>query len=275
MLELIMQTDLERSLPAQIDFNFEALKEALIEQTEKYNNLVVTEDAIAPAKKDRAALNRLVNALEDKRKEVKKQCLAPYEDFERKIKELVSLVNKPIMAIDSQIKAFEQAKIDEKRAAIEQFYRANAGNLVDLLPLDRIVNPKWANATMPLMQVTQELYDKLTKVRNDLKLIATIGGEYATQMQDAYLRTLDMSVALAEKKRLEEQAEALKKVAPIESKPAPQETQENAPVSEFPPDTTQEETKTIKVVFYDTTAAFRAEMRALTEKHNIKYGGIK
>ena len=36
-----------------------------------------------------------------------------------------------------------------------------------------------------------------------------------------------------------------------------------------------EEPKTIKVIFYDTTAAFRADMKALTIKHSIKYGGLK
>ncbi len=279
MLELIMATDLEKSLPAQIDFNFDALKTALTESVERYNNLVVTEDAIQSAKKDRANLNNLVKALDGKRIEVKKQCLVPYEDFERKIKELTALVGKPILAIDNQVKAFEQAKVAEKRGAIERFYNDNASDVSELVPLDRIVNPKWANATVPLLQVTQDLLDRAAKVRNDLKLIATIGGEYATQMQDTHLRTLDMSAALADKKRLEEQAAALKKVAPVEPPKLieyePTQPPVNAPASVVQPATTQEPTKDIRVVFYATTAAFREEMRALTEKHNITYGGIK
>ena len=95
---------------------------------EKYNNLVVTEDAIRDAKTDRAALNKLRTAFDEKRKEVKKACLKPYEDFEKKTKELLEIVDQPILAIDTQVKAFEDAEIQNKRTAIERFYSDNVGD---------------------------------------------------------------------------------------------------------------------------------------------------
>src|SRR5574344_298476 len=103
-MELIMTTDLEKSLPQKIDFNYEAIKAELSEKLERYNSLVVTEDSVSAAKKDKAALNKLKTALEDRRKEVKKDCLRPYEEFEQKIKELVGMIDAPVLAIDGQIK---------------------------------------------------------------------------------------------------------------------------------------------------------------------------
>ena len=65
------------ALPTTIDFNFEALKLGLSQSLAKYDGLVVTEDDIKGAKDDRAKLNKLREALEAKRKEVKRECMAP------------------------------------------------------------------------------------------------------------------------------------------------------------------------------------------------------
>ena len=106
-LEFVMQTDLATALPAVLEFNFEDLKKALAERMELYRGLVVTEDGIKAAKQDRADLNKLREAIEAKRKEVKKACMAPYTEFEGRVKELVQLVDAPIAAIEGSL-GFEQ-----------------------------------------------------------------------------------------------------------------------------------------------------------------------
>ena len=103
-MEFVMGNSLE-TLPKTIDFNFEELKGQLAESLALYTGLVVTEDGIKGAKEDRAKLNKLREALENKRKEVKRECMAPYTDFEAKVKELVGLIDQPIAAIDAQLKA--------------------------------------------------------------------------------------------------------------------------------------------------------------------------
>ena len=62
----------------------------------------------------KANLNKLIAAIESERKEVKRRCLEPYNDFEAKCKELVMLVKAPVVAIDNQIKEFENIKKQEK-----------------------------------------------------------------------------------------------------------------------------------------------------------------
>ena len=117
-LEFIMQTNLTEALPATLEFNFEDLKSALAERMELYRGLVVTEDGIKAAKQDRADLNKLREAIEAKRKEVKKACMAPYTEFEGRVKELVQLVDAPIAAIDGQLKEYEEKRRADKRAEI-------------------------------------------------------------------------------------------------------------------------------------------------------------
>ena len=71
-MQFVMNTDLSTALPKVIDFNYEELKAALDANLKRYNGIIVTEDGIKDAKEDKAKLNALKKAIEDKRKEVKK-----------------------------------------------------------------------------------------------------------------------------------------------------------------------------------------------------------
>lgn len=211
-MELIINTDLETSLPATIDFNYEQLKLELSKSLQKYQNIVVTEDTIPLAKNDRATLRKLSEAVDNKRKMVKKACLAPYEDFERKAKELMAMIDEPIIAIDQQVKAFEEAKKQAKHSALLQFYRSNIKSLVDLLPFEKVLPEKWANTAMTVKKLNEEMLQRIEKARNDIKIIQAMDLPYTEQMLSVYLDTLDMGAALAEKKRFEEQQKALEAV---------------------------------------------------------------
>ena len=209
-MELNIQTDLNTALPAVIEFNYEQLKGQLAVQLERYQNLVVTEDAIKEAKADRASLRKLSEALETKRKEVKKRCLAPYTDFEAKIRELVGMIDAPVQAIDGQIKAFEDAKRETKRGEITAFYAQTAGDLAGMVPLSVLWRDEWLNATVSLKKVREEITARLERVRADLQVLDTVEGEFLEAVKLKYLEHLDVSEALAERKRLQEQAEKLR-----------------------------------------------------------------
>ena len=71
-LELAVRADIS-TIP-EIEFsNFEELKEEIIERLEHYNNLVIQKDDIKQAKADKAKLNKLAEAVDGRRKEIKKQ----------------------------------------------------------------------------------------------------------------------------------------------------------------------------------------------------------
>lgn len=272
-MDFQIHTDLN-ALPSVIDYNHEELKTWLSESLEYYNSLIVTEDSIKDAKADKAKLNALKKAIDDERKKVKKSCLAPYEAFEKKVKELLALIDAPVLAIDTQVKAFEEIKKNEKKAEIEEYFNFNVGHLKDLLKLEMIWDNRWLNVTFAMKDIEESISNSIKKVFTDLNVIKTMKLECEQRVIDVYLQTLDLSKALEEKARYEEQQ---KKIAEYEAKKAaeallPQSAEEHTDVYGLSKDI--EQTKTIKVIFYDTTAAFRADMKALTEKHNITYGGI-
>ncbi len=202
-MELIIKTDLQ-AFPAVIEYNHEELKSELSEQLQKYKNIVVTEDSIKEFKADKVNLNRLKTALEDKRKEVKKQCLQPYENFEKNIKELVMLIEEPIKVIDSQLKEIENKKKEEKANEIEKIYYENIGVFEPLVPLSKVFNSKWLNTTYKLNDIISEIKELKIKLESDLQIIEGLNSEFEQQIKDKFFETLDISKALQENTRLKE-----------------------------------------------------------------------
>lgn len=272
-LKILAPTDGVYALPIQI--NFEELRQELTARLESYQGLTFTDADISEAKDTRAKLNKLKDALEARRKDVKKACLAPYEDFEKQIKELVSLVDAPILAIDGQVKDFEQRKKAEKKADIEEFFNDNIGDLGELLSLDRIWSDKWLNATTKMNDICLAVITAIQRTRADLQTIADLKSEFELQIKDTYLRTLDLSSALNEKTRLEAQKQRL---AEFEAKQAdaPALVPVPAPVTQarsFAEDEPEQPTITVDFRVIATQAQLEA-LKAFLKANGIKYGRV-
>lgn len=120
-------------LPA-VKWNYPEVKAWLEDGLAAYKGRVYTEDTITQAKKDRANLNKLADAIAAKRREMKATYLHPYEEFDGQAKELERMVKAQSAEIDAQVKAYDNARKEEKRAKIVELYEALIGNLAGLVP---------------------------------------------------------------------------------------------------------------------------------------------
>lgn len=282
-MELVIYKPNESDLIQAIEFNHEEIKAELAIQLKKYDNLVYSESSIKEAKTDRATLNKFKDAIENRRKEIKKACLKPYEDFESKVKEIVAMIDKPIMAIDTQVKAFEQMKKDEKLDGIKQVYVDRVGDLAQLVPFDKIYNPRWLNATYKGTDIEKEIIDLFARIDNDLRVIADLQSEYDLQIKDAYLKNFDLTAALQEKTRLEEQSakmaeykriqaerqNAIKPTPVVEPEPTPPVTETQKP----------EQNKTEPIYMLDFrvwgTREQLAGLQTYLKANGLKYGKVE
>lgn len=198
----------EYKLPEAISFNFEELKTQIAAKTEQYTKIVYTDDNIKAAKEDRADLNRLKKALNDERIRRQKEYLVPFEQFKKQIDEVIAIIDKPVQAIDIQIKQFEAIKQDEKRTAIESMFKDML--FPEFVKLDqKIFDPRWLNATVSMKQIEESLL----KTKEDIiKNCQTLAGlpSYSHEAVIYYQRTLDVTGALAKVRELSE-IEAAKK----------------------------------------------------------------
>lgn len=209
-MELKMQ---EVQFPKVIQFNFAELKEEITAKAELYKNMVYTEDTIKEAKADKATLNKFIKVLEDKRKDVKKQCLQPYEDFEKQIKELVAIVNEPVQLIDSQVKAYDEKRKAEKLDQIKAIWEES--DHPEWLSCSMIFDNRWLNVTFSLKQVQDAITERLTQINTELTTLNSLT-EFAFEAVEVYKNTLDVNRAIAEGQRLADiqkrkQEEAMRK----------------------------------------------------------------
>ena len=199
---------------------------------EHYNALVVTPDTIRAARDDKAALNKLRTALEERRKEVKRQCMAPYEAFEQKYKELLALIDAPIASIDSQVRAFEEQEQQEKYGKIRQYFEEITKELDFRIDLDRILDPKWKNKTNSIEKICRKLFDDVERIRADRRELVEYytDSPHYTAVMDCYMQGYDKACALAYAAALiqqEARARAEQDAAAVPDRPAPEPPVQN------------------------------------------------
>lgn len=196
----------EEGFLKEIDWNYEELKTEIQKKANDYMNLVYTADQIKDAKKDRAKLNKFATALEDKRKEIKKQVMQPYTSFEKQEKELIGIVNQAVANIDTQIKGYEEAVRQEKLEKVKEIYQKTIGDLDRTVPFEKIYKDSWLNVSTTLKSITTEIAEIRDKVDSDLKVINADTSPYVFEMKEEYLKAFDLTAAMMKKQKLEETA---------------------------------------------------------------------
>lgn len=198
-MELKIFNPTEDGFIKSIDWNFEELKTEITAKAALYKNMVYTDDSIKEAKADKAALNKFITALENKRKEVKKQCLQPYETFEKQMKELVAIVNEPVQLIDQQVKAYEDGQKADKLEKIKEFWEATEHP--DWLQCKQIFDQKWLNASVSMKKVQEAITERLAQIAADVKTLENLP-EFSFEAMEVYMITIDLNSAIAEGQRL-------------------------------------------------------------------------
>ena len=194
----------EGNFLTKIVWNKEELEAAIRAKIAAYTNVVYTEENMKQAKDDRAELNKLIKAIEERRKKVKEIINKPYADFEAELKELLALIQEPVAIIDGQIKGYENQQKEEKKQKLMEVWQEAIGELADVLPFDKVFDQRYLNATYALSKASGEIKEKVERFKTDLETIDSLDSKYKLNAKDVYIKTLDLSKALAENKRLVE-----------------------------------------------------------------------
>lgn len=209
-----------------VKWNFEELKEHITAGLARYENTVYTPDTMAVAKKDRADLNRLSKAISDERIAMKRRFLAPYEEFERQAKELTGLIDAQSEKINAQVKEFEQQEKDAKQAEIMVIYAEAIGDFADLIPYDKIHDPKWLNKGTSLKAIRDAIETIVAKAGTAFTVINSMGFDEPTtnRVKAAYLLNFELADAMEEKEIIEDEN---RRIAEYEQKKKAQEAAES------------------------------------------------
>lgn len=268
-----------------IQWNYEDVKKWVADGLEDYKGRVYTESNIALAKKDRAALNKLAEAIDAKRKEMKALYLSPYEEFEAQAKELTAMVKAQAAEIDIQVKAYDENRKREKEAKCRDLYTTMIGSLAELVPYERLHNPKWLNVTTSVNAIYDEMESSIGKIRAGLSSIdkLNLAPDIAEQVKGVFLRDFDLAVALAEKERIEKRREELARYKASQEAAQATHAQDDVQAKEIHADrdmaareaagaSVKEKLYTVDFRVFDVTAGQLADLKDFLNTHGIRYG---
>ena len=186
-----------RQEPGLVEFyNFEDLKTILEAELVRYQNIAYSEDDLKEAMADQKKLKDLRKAIDDKRKEIKKIYMQPYEVVEAQTKELIALIDAPLKAIGTYLDSAQEAEKEKKRQEIRAFYDREAtplGELADaLFASPSFWNPKWELKSAKAKMWQDEIREKIAQAAADLSSLQSAGGEHTPALIAKYLECQDM-----------------------------------------------------------------------------------
>ena len=204
---------LSRQEPGEVTIdNFQELREALSGVLNRYKHLVYTDDMLADAKADKKELARLRRELDDRRKEVKRAYLAPYNAVEEQVKELLAMIDAPLEEIKGFIVSMEEREKAARRQELEAYFRRKSGSLGDLaeqvLSSPAFLEDKWLNKSTSAKTWQTAVDEKIAAAARDLGSIQATAGQHSGALTAKYLETLDTRELAAYRERLNAVSEA-------------------------------------------------------------------
>lgn len=213
--------------PSSIEANFDALEKRVRKTVELYDGAtydLTKADKIKEAKNDRSYLNGLKSEIEERRKAVKREYNKPLAAFEKRCKEITSIIDGASDGIKAQLDEAEERRRAGARAALEAHYREFAELLAPVVPYERLHDDKWLNKSFGEVKAKKALEEKVSAVARDwdtLKAQRDSMAHYEVAERELF-RTLDLGSALnAARAADEEDARIAAMREAVESKPAP------------------------------------------------------
>lgn len=190
--------------------NFEQLKETLQGLMARYEGRAYGPETLARAKNDKKELTRLRKQIDERRKEIKRTYLAPYNEFEAKVKELLALIDAPLDEIKAVVAEADERERAEKREEVYAFFRTKAGVLGCFA--DQVWNSpafaesKWFTKSCAASVWQREVQEKMEAAARELNMIRTTGGQHTAALTERYLSSLDAAELAEYRRKLSETA---------------------------------------------------------------------
>lgn len=212
-------------VPSTIEANFDALEAHVRKTVEAYEGAtydLTKASNIKEAKNDRSYLTGLKKEIDERRKAVKREYSKPLDAFEKRCKEITSIIDAAADNIKQQLDQAEQERQDSAYAKLQEHYEEFAGLLAPVVPYERFHEKQWLNKTFGEVKAYKALEEKVSKLAGDWETLKSqFGGEaFYAEAERELFATLDLGAALtAARKAAEESARIAELKAAVEPEP--------------------------------------------------------
>lgn len=227
--------------PSVISANFDAMEDSIRAKVADYEGAkydLTKDESIKEAKNDRLYLNGLKKEIEERRKAVKREYNKPLAAFEKRCKEITSIIDGASDGIKAQLDQAEEDRKSRAQAKLEAHYREFAELLAPVVPYERLHEKQWLNKGFGEVKAKKALEAKVSKLAGDWETLkAQFEGEpYYEEAERELFATLDLGAAItAARKAAEEAARIAELKAAMEPEPEPEPEPKPAPVGNWYP----------------------------------------
>lgn len=183
--------------PAYIDFQQYNMLVDRAENVAAYINSIEIESGnVKEVKQTLADARKLTDGLDTVRKTLKKEIMGNYDDVERKIKFIISIVDGADAELRAKVKKLEEAEREEKKEDIRRIWSAREFiyTFPQIIPdgFDRWITPQHLNKTTSMSHVESDMVDWMEQREKDVEALSQMDDEYTV----AYIGSLDLSEAI-------------------------------------------------------------------------------
>lgn len=155
-------------IPAVINFNFDDVKRALQEYSEKYKDLVVTEENEKEMVNVKNELGRLEKEIDKYRLDNKKVMEKPIKEFETKCKNLIEILKNVSDPIREQLNLFEENRKKQKEEEVKTLIEnvISKYGLEDKYAAQLTINSKYLNKGQKENDTLKDLEQRAELLKN-------------------------------------------------------------------------------------------------------------
>lgn len=195
--------------PGVLSANFSALEayvDGILETYKDWEPSADSQEDVKQCATHRKYLNGLAKQIDERRKAVKNEYLRPLNSFEADCNRIRDKVKDVSTRLNDVEKEADEARKSQKEEELREHYEGYAGLLAEVVPYDKIADPKWLNKTPTLEKAKIELEEKVDKVAADWETLKRLNLEFFEQAEIQFFNTLDLGQATAYADKLAEDA---------------------------------------------------------------------
>lgn len=191
-VDFIVQ-NFEKQLPTILS-NIEQIKQWAATQTAHDRQLVLQSDEDFEKGRNRCAeINKQIQLIEAKRKDVKKAYNKPYEIFEKSLKEVVNILQSARENLWRQVTE-EEEKFKAKKQEVYRDYFLKQG--CEWLTWEDVFDKRWLNKGTAAATVYKEIESAIKKAEQEVSAIKELKCEFEIALLEKYKRSHSLGETL-------------------------------------------------------------------------------
>lgn len=190
-------TDVVANITAfgSIDTNIQLIKDKAVSIKNFYESLVINEDDVKDMKSEMAALNKTKDVVKKYRLDIVKEFNKPLDEFVANAKETEKLLSEAYDSLKSQVKVFEDARLQERKQEVVEYFDEYAKSLdIDFVSFENSGLSVGLSGSMKSYK--EACRNFLDRIDSDLKLIYSQDEDIINEILVEYKKSLNVGNAI-------------------------------------------------------------------------------